>query len=53
MSKDAVLSRMDVLLEIICKLAKGQAQKLFNHALVIHPVETYPRQRRAAAFLDR
>ena len=40
-------------LHAIAKLAKGQARKLFNHPLVIQLVETCPRQRRAAGFLDR
>jgi hypothetical protein len=38
-TRDRIFSSF--LLEIICKLAKGQARKLFNHPLVIQPVETF------------
>jgi hypothetical protein len=50
-TRDRIFSSF--LLKIIGNLAKGQARKLFNHPLVIQPVETCPRQRQVAGFLDR
>jgi hypothetical protein len=47
-TRDRIFSSF--LLEIICKLANGQARKLFNHPLMIQSVETCSRQRRPLLF---